>query len=37
MKSDNKTMQGKAIAHKENNTNVMDIARNSSNMQGEQH
>jgi len=37
MKSDNKTMQGKVGAHKENNTNVRDAMRKSNNMRGEEH
>jgi hypothetical protein len=29
MKSDNKTLQGRTIAHVENNTNVKDVVRKS--------
>jgi hypothetical protein len=32
MKSDNKTMQGRAVAHMENNTNVRDVVRRTTPM-----
>jgi len=37
MKRDNKTMQGRAVAYMENNTNVKDVARRTTPMQRMQH